>query len=119
MFTAMMRGAGSARTIFHLRPAGNPAPPSPRRPAFSIVAMTSSTVRSPATHAFSNAYPPSRTYASIVVYDGTGAVNAVASIAASTAATVARSIGFWFTTAIGAVSQRPTHGAPMTRTRSP
>ena len=40
-------------------------------------------------------------------------------IAAMTASGVARSIGLRPTTAAGACSQRPMHGAPMTRTPDP
>ncbi len=39
--------------------------------------------------------------------------------AAMTASTLARSIGLRPTTAAGACSQRPMHGAPMTRTSGP
>ena len=40
MLTAIRRGAGSLRTMRHLRPAGKPAPPRPRRPESSIVLIT-------------------------------------------------------------------------------
>ena len=40
MLTAISRGAGSPRTMRHLRPAGKPAPPRPRRPESSMVLMT-------------------------------------------------------------------------------
>ncbi len=50
MFTAMRRGPFSARTIFHLRPTGKPAPPRPRKPESSIVLMTASTWYLPERH---------------------------------------------------------------------
>ena len=37
MLTAIRRGAGSAATMRHLRPAGKPAPPRPRRPESSMI----------------------------------------------------------------------------------
>jgi hypothetical protein len=55
MLTAISRGAGSARTMRHLRPAGKPAPPRPRRPLPSIAAMTDSALVEPSAQAFSSA----------------------------------------------------------------
>ena len=49
---------------------------------------------------------------------GTGAV-ALALTAACTASAVADGIALWCTTATGACSQRPTHGAGITRTPVP
>ena len=44
---AMQPRRGLARTMRHLRPAGKPAPPRPRRPESSIAWMTDSTSRVP------------------------------------------------------------------------
>jgi hypothetical protein len=49
MFTAMSRGAASARTMRHFRPAGKPAPPKPRSADDSSSASTASTDRLPFT----------------------------------------------------------------------
>jgi hypothetical protein len=59
--TANIRGFGSWRTIVHLRPVGNPAPPRPRRSASLTCALMSSRVRAPDKHALSSAYPPCAT----------------------------------------------------------
>ena len=48
-----------------------------------------------------------------------GCVTSPASTAADTSSAVACGIGCWPTTATGAVSQRPTHGACITRTPAP
>ena len=50
---------------------------------------------------------------------GSGAAVSFPCTARCTAATLAPPIGFWPTTATGAVSHRPTHGTGWTRTPAP
>src|SRR6185436_15893866 len=120
MLIAIIRGAGSAATIFHLRPAGNPAPPRPRRPESSIAATTSSRVLLPLRQAAASSYPPLARYAWYLI--GSGVTVSFIDFVLTSAATfyaVARGTGFCPTTATGAVSQRPTQGACSTRTSFP
>ena len=112
MLTAIRRGAGSARTMRHLRPAGKPAPPRPRRPESSSVAMTDSTSRSPARQALQQRVAALATVARVVdVARCPDRAVAPAATAATTLSQRARGTGFWPTTAAGACSQRPMQGA--------
>ena len=62
MEDSALRGPGSARTIFHLRPTGKPAPPRPRSAESSIVLITASSSRRPETHSSQVSYPPCARY---------------------------------------------------------